>query len=136
MKKFLELTALIEPVLKKSEILFDEGNKLDLTVGGEDWEIEDILFVLESYVAAVSIKQGEIISPQNMKEFIEKIWDILWVMSNFSKQDVQNWFIQKENIAFIKMKLEDRNYSKQLCIIKIVNEICKQTYDINLVAII
>ena len=136
MKRFMELTALIEPVLKKSEMLFDEGNKLDLTIGGEDWELEDVFFVLESYAANESIKQAEVITPQNMKEFIEKVWDALWMMNSFSKQDIQNWLVSNENVAFVKMQLEDRNHSKQLCLTKIVNEVCKQTYGFNLIAVI
>lgn len=136
MKKFIKLTALIEPVLKESEMLFEEGNKVDLTVGGEDYEIEDIFFVLESYVANVSIKQGEIIFPKNMKEFIEKVWDVLWTISSLSDSGVQKWISSNEKIAFVKIKIEDRNYSKQLCLIKIVNEIFNQTYDFNLIAVL
>ena len=132
MKRFMELTALIEPVLKKSEALFSEGNQLDLTIGGEDWEIEDILFVLESYVARKSIKPGEIITPQSMKDFLEKIWDALWMMSDLRESELEKWLILNGNTAFIKMKLEDRNYSKQLCILKIMNEICQQAYGFNL----
>lgn len=136
MKRFMELTALIEPVLKKSEALFDEGNKLDSIIGGEDYEMEDIFFVLEDYVANESIKQGEIIFPENMKEFIEKVWDVLWMMSSFSRAEVEKWLMLNENTAFVKMKPEDRNHSKQLCLIKIVNEICKRTYSFKLLDIL
>ena len=38
------------------------------------------------------------------------------------------------HFSFVRMKLEDQNYSKQLCIIKIVNGICLQNYGFNLVA--
>lgn len=133
MRKFMKITTLIESVIKKSEVLFSEGNRLDLTKGGEDWETEDIFFVLESYVAKKNINKGEIINPQNMKGFIEKVWDILWTISSFSKTEIEKWFIENKNTTFVKIKLEDRNYYKQLCIIKIVNEICKQTYGFNLI---
>lgn len=68
-----------------------------------------------------------------MKDFIEKIWDVLWTVSNFSESEFENLFILNENSNFFKIKLEDRNYFKQLYLIKIVNEICKQTYDFNLI---
>ena len=136
MKSFIKLNELIEPVLKKSEALFDEGNKLDLTMSGEDWELEDIFFVLESYVAKESIKRDEFILLSNMNEFVEKVWDALWILSNYSEQDIQNWLDSNENLAFVKMKLEDRNRFKQLCIVKIVNEVAMQISGYNLIAVI
>ena len=136
MKKFMELTALIEPVLKNSEALFDEGNKLDLTKGGEDFELEDIYFVLESYVAKAWSNPDAVVLPINMKDSIEKIWDGLWMMSTLVKDDVIKWLGLNDNNSFVKIKLEDRNRFKQLYLIKIVNEVCRQTYGFNLIAIL
>ena len=136
MKRFMEVSALIEPSLKLAEPLFNEGNRLDLSSGGEDWELEDIFLVLESYVAKASIEQGELFLPSNMKAFIEKVWDALWMMSSFSKATLEKWLILNQNYGFIKIRLENRNYAKQLWLIKIVNEICSQTYGFNLAVIL
>ncbi len=136
MKKFRELTTYMELAFNQAEIIFAEGNRMDLVIDGEDWEIEDIFFVLESYGATASLNLGEIIIPKKMQDFFFKLWDALWIISNLSSKDTENWLALNDNNGFFKIKLENRNKFKQLCITKIVNEVCNQVCGFSLLTVL
>jgi hypothetical protein len=114
-------TEALEKSLKINADVFDTANKMDVSRGGENFPMGEILKIFSTYKTSDKAMKGKTFATSSTKEFFETLEDCALNASNLKKSEL----IRE---PFATFKIDPSNYGKQKMLIEIVNTITNEKF--------